>query len=69
MTSVDSRLLSEESPKTGEPAQASEERFRESALRDSEERYRLLFDATPLPVFVFDADTLQYLAVNEAALL
>ena len=68
LTSVDSRLLSEESPKTGEPAQASEERFRESALRDSEERYRLLFDATPLPIFVFDADTLRYLAVNEAAL-
>jgi hypothetical protein len=40
----------------------------ENALRDSEERYRLLFDATPLPIFVFDAETLRYLAVNEAAL-
>jgi hypothetical protein len=40
----------------------------ENALRDSEERYRLLFDATPLPIFVFDSETLRYLAVNEAAL-
>jgi hypothetical protein len=40
----------------------------ESALRESEERYRLLFEATPLPMFVFDAQTLRYLAVNDAAL-
>ncbi len=37
-------------------------------LTDSEKRYRLLFDATPLPVFVFDSESLRYLAVNEAAL-
>ncbi|HEX8790834.1 MAG TPA: ATP-binding protein [Polyangiaceae bacterium] len=36
-------------------------------LRISEERYRLLFEATPLPIFVFDAETYRYLAVNEAA--
>jgi two-component system cell cycle sensor histidine kinase/response regulator CckA len=39
-----------------------------SARVHSEERYRLLFDATPVPIFVFDAETLSYLAVNEAAL-
>ena len=40
----------------------------ENALRDSEERYRLLFDATPLPIFVFDSETFGYLAFNDAAL-
>jgi two-component system cell cycle sensor histidine kinase/response regulator CckA len=39
----------------------------ENALRESEERYRLLFEATPLPIFVFDSETFRYLAVNEAA--
>jgi PAS domain S-box-containing protein len=39
----------------------------EDALRRSEERYRQLFKAIPHPVFVYDADTLQFLAVNEAA--
>jgi PAS domain S-box-containing protein len=39
----------------------------ERALRASEERYRQLFDAMPLPVFVFDSETHRYLAVNEAA--
>ena len=37
------------------------------ALRTSEERYRLLFDASPLPMWVFDQETLGFLAVNEAA--
>lgn len=39
----------------------------EQALRESEEHYRLLFNATPLPMWVFDLDTLAFLAVNEAA--
>src|SRR5438067_977450 len=37
------------------------------ALRTSEERYRLLFDASPQAMWVFDADTLRFLAVNDAA--
>ena len=40
----------------------------ENALRESEERYRLLFDATPVPVFVLDLQSLRYLAVNDATL-
>ena len=50
----------------------------ESALREAEEArklarqsealYRLLFDATPMPVWVFDRETLRFLAVNESAL-
>ncbi len=37
------------------------------ALRASEERYRLLFDASPLPMWVYDQETLRFLAVNQAA--
>jgi two-component system, cell cycle sensor histidine kinase and response regulator CckA len=39
----------------------------EGALRRSEERYRQLFRAIPLPVFVYDARSLRILSVNEAA--
>ncbi|HEX6648774.1 MAG TPA: PAS domain S-box protein [Pyrinomonadaceae bacterium] len=39
----------------------------EEALRDSEERYRLLFESTPQPIWVYNEDTLTFLAVNEAA--
>lgn len=45
----------------------SERRRAAEALRSSEERYRLLFQSTPLPTFVFDRDTLRYLTVNDAA--
>jgi two-component system cell cycle sensor histidine kinase/response regulator CckA len=37
------------------------------SLESSEERYRLLFEASPLPMWVYDAETLRFLAVNEAA--
>jgi PAS domain S-box-containing protein len=40
----------------------------EQALEHSEERYRLLFERHPLALLVFDAKTLSFLAVNEAAL-
>jgi diguanylate cyclase (GGDEF)-like protein/PAS domain S-box-containing protein len=39
----------------------------ESALRQSEIQYRLLFDSNPVPMWVFDRKTLKFLAVNEAA--
>jgi PAS domain S-box-containing protein len=39
----------------------------EEALRDSEERYRLLFESTPQPIWVYNEETLHFLAVNEAA--
>lgn len=41
----------------------------QAALRDSEERYRLLFESNPLPMWVYDLETLTFLAVNEAAIL
>ncbi|MDQ3666278.1 MAG: PAS domain S-box protein [Acidobacteriota bacterium] len=40
----------------------------ELALRDSDERYRLLFESTPQPIFVYDEENLGFLAVNEAAI-
>jgi two-component system, cell cycle sensor histidine kinase and response regulator CckA len=38
------------------------------SLERSEERYRLLFEASPLPMWVYDAETLRFLAVNDAAI-
>ena len=37
------------------------------SLGRSEERYRLLFEANPLPMWVYDSETLRFLAVNQAA--
>lgn len=40
----------------------------QKALEDSERRYRTLFDVNPYPMWVVDAKTLAFLAVNEAAI-
>src|SRR5439155_26424609 len=39
----------------------------EAAVRESEEKYRFLFESNPEPMFVFDRETLRILAVNAAA--
>ena len=39
----------------------------QKALRNSETRYRLLFESNPLPLWVYDLETLAFLAVNDAA--
>jgi two-component system cell cycle sensor histidine kinase/response regulator CckA len=39
----------------------------ERRLLESEEEYRLLFDSNPHPMWVFDIETLAFLAVNDAA--
>jgi len=40
----------------------------EAALRDSEVRHRLLFEHNPQPMWVYDRDTLRFMAVNESAI-
>ena len=48
-------------------AELSQHQKTEEQLRQSEQRYRLLFEDSPLPMEVFDPETLAFLAVNTAA--
>ena len=40
----------------------------QEGLPDAEEQYRLLFELNPLPMWVYDYETLRFLAVNQAAI-
>ena len=40
-----------------------------AALVESEARHRLLFESNPLPLWVYDLETLRFLAVNDAAVV
>jgi PAS domain S-box-containing protein len=40
----------------------------EETLRESEQRYRKLFDVNPHPLWVYELESLKFLAVNEVAL-
>jgi len=44
----------------------TERKKAEANLRMSEEQHRLLFESNPFPVYVYDTETLRFLAVNEA---
>src|SRR5271168_1156780 len=52
----------------GHIALAIERRRSEEALRKSESVFRLLFSHNPLPTWVTDAETLQFIQVNDAAI-
>jgi len=39
----------------------------EAQLRQIEERHRLIFDHNPLPIWLYNCETLRFLAVNDAA--
>ena len=45
----------------------TERRQAEAALRESQESFRHLFASSPLPMWVYDKEGLQFLEVNEAA--
>jgi PAS domain S-box-containing protein len=45
-----------------------DKRLSETALQESEARYRVLFDSNPLPLWVYDLETLAFLTVNDAAI-
>ena len=44
-----------------------ERRQAEEAMKDSEHRYRNLFENNPMPMWVMDLETLDFIAVNNAA--
>src|SRR5262249_28376438 len=46
----------------------AEQRRTEAALRDSEAKYRELFESLPEPAWVHDLETLRFLEVNAAAI-
>ncbi len=41
----------------------------QSALRESGERWRMLFERNPMPMWLFDIQSLRFLAVNDAAVM
>lgn len=40
----------------------------EEQIVESEKRYRLMFESNPMPMWVYDLETLKFLAVNDAAI-
>ena len=47
--------------------EVTDRKLAELAVKESEAKYRLLFERSPLPMWVYDFDTLNILAVNKAA--
>lgn len=53
----------------GVVSDVTDQHLADEKLRASETRYRELFMANPQPMWVYDCETLQFLAVNEAAVI
>ena len=60
MTTIDGKTMV-----IASPIDVSDRARTERALMASEERYRLLFNSNPLPILMYDATTLRYVAANE----
>jgi PAS domain S-box-containing protein len=73
-TIIQADIISDEITFAGKPARlviahdVTERLRREREARESEERYRQLFDISPMPMWVFDLETLRFLAVNKSAI-
>ncbi|OGW34251.1 MAG: hypothetical protein A2X58_03795 [Nitrospirae bacterium GWC2_56_14] len=52
----------------GRRQESAKRKQAEAALRESREHYRSLFEGNPHPMWVYDIETLRFLAVNDAAL-
>ncbi len=61
------KILGEPEITVGIARDITKRKAAEEALKDSEERYRMLFERNPLPLFVYDEETFRFLAVNESA--
>jgi PAS domain S-box-containing protein len=61
------RRLAELALRASHEALENRVRQRTAELQDSAARYRLLFESNPQPMWVFDQETLAFLAVNAAA--
>ncbi|MEG9436815.1 EAL domain-containing protein [Edaphobacter sp. HDX4] len=51
----------------GVTADVHQQTLAEEAIRQSERRYRLLFEDNPLPMWTYDCETLRFLSVNDKA--
>lgn len=62
------RELREAKTRRSERLSEAKKSFAEEALRASEERYRVLFERNPIPMWVYDRSAWRFLQVNEAAI-